>query len=197
MQLRRIDSWATRGQGKQGDLYHNRGPFDNVRFARRHWVVAAGKEGIMASRVKVGIGAAATAACALGAVLGAGPAQAAPSTQQISCGDQTLTIRVNNNHSSDNGGWSAAQIMAGGTGHLIPTSFTFSAYDVTTRTTLFSQTQPKGGGNGNQNQATISCSQTQTGVLADLLSPGDAIPPGATLTDIVTTSFTVTAVHKP
>ena len=148
----------------------------------------------MASRI-----GAAFAACAFGvaALLGAAPAGAAPSTQQILCGDQTLTIRTNNNHSSNNGGWSAAQIVSGGSGHLIPTSFTFSAFDVTTNTALFYGTQLKGGGNGNHNQSTITCSQTQTGVLADLLSPGDQVPPGASLTDIVTSTFTVTAVQKP
>jgi hypothetical protein len=127
----------------------------------------------------------------------ASPASAATSTQQIDCGATTLTIRTPDNHSSDNGGWSVGQIVSGGGGHLIPTSFTFSAYDVTTGTPLFTGTQTKGAGNANHNQSTITCSQTMTGALSDLLGPGETPPPGVDPTDTVTSTFTVTAVQKP
>jgi hypothetical protein len=140
----------------------------------------------------------AVAAAALGLGLAAAsPASAAPQTQTINCGRTLLTIRTPTDNSSDQGGWSVGQIVSGGTGHLIPTSFTFSAYDSTTGTTLFDGTTTKGGGHANANQPQISCSQTMTGTLADLLSPGETPPPGAALTDTVTSSFTVTAVPRP
>jgi hypothetical protein len=125
------------------------------------------------------------------------PASAAPSTQTLDCGSAgTLLVRTNTNNSSDNGGWSVAQVLPGGSGHLIPTSFVFSAYDDTTQQPLFSFTQPKGNGHANHNQQTVFCSSTQTGVLADLLDPGEQPPPGAALTDIVTVTFGATAVPK-
>lgn len=121
---------------------------------------------------------------------------AAPSTQDIVCAGQTLTIRTNNSNSGDNGGFSAAQIVSEGGGHLIPLSFTFSAYDVTTSTALFSDTQVKGNGHANQNQATTTCTKTFTGTLADLLQPGDTAPAGVALTDVVTATFTAVVVAK-
>jgi hypothetical protein len=142
-------------------------------------------------------GAGVTAVAVAATFAAAAPASAAPQTQQLTCDGQLLTIRTPTENSSDNGGWSVGQIIAGGTGHLIPTSFAFSAYDVTTQTSLFSGTQYKGNGQANHNQQTVTCTQTQTGTLADLLGPGETPPPGVNLTDIVTTTITVTAVPKP
>ena len=155
-----------------------------------------------------------SALVAVGAVgaLAAGtlPATAAPgdqnpsgngqSVQQLSCtGLGDVWIRTNNNNSSDMGGWSAAQIVGGdATGTLIPTSFTFEAFDVTTGHDLFpAGSQVKGGGNGNHQQATVLCTQQFTDTLANLLEPGDELPPGAQLTDTVTVTLTATAVHVP
>lgn len=144
--------------------------------------------------IRLGIGAALAGSALAAGVLLAPPAGAAQTTQQITCGGETLTVRANTNNSSDNGGWSAAHVSGGG--HLIPTSFSFSAFDNTLNTELFTFTQQKGGGNANQNQPSISCSQSMTGMLGDLLEPGEEPPPGASLTDIVTTTFVVTAVPK-
>jgi hypothetical protein len=137
------------------------------------------------------------AACAAGALLAAPAASAAQTTQTLTCDGQQVVIRTNDNNSSDMGGWSAAQIVSGGSGTLIPTSFSFAAYDVTTEQQLFSFTAPKGGGEANHNQQTMTCVQTETATLADLLEPGDEVPPGASLTDVVTATFTATAVHQP
>jgi hypothetical protein len=136
------------------------------------------------------------AAATIGGLAMTAPAQAAQSTQELNCGSLgTLLLRTNNNNSSDMGGWSTAQ-LASGKGHLIPTSFTFTAYDETTQQQLFTFTQPKGNGNANHNQQTVQCSFSQTGTLADLLDPGEQPPPGVSLTDIVTATFTATAVPK-
>ncbi len=124
------------------------------------------------------------------------PAGNGQSVQPFSCdGLGDLMIRTNNSHSSDSGGWSSAKIVSGAGGTLIPVSFTFSAYDVTTGTDLFSFTQVKGGGNANQQQMTYHCYQTMTGTLADLMEPGDEVPPGADPTDMVTATFSAEAVH--
>ena len=88
-----------------------------------------------------------------------------------------------------------ARIVGGG--HLIPVSIEFSAYDVTAGMPLFdSGLIMKGGGNGNQNQATVLCSETETGTLADFLQPGDTVPPGASLTDVVTFTIVANAIPK-
>ena len=89
--------------------------------------------------------AAAVIAASAGLAGLAGPAHAAQSMQTLSCGGQELTVRVNVNK-SPNGSWSAAQIVAGGPGHLIPTEFTGSLYDETLGQTLFAFNQVKGGG---------------------------------------------------
>ena len=141
--------------------------------------------------------AAALAAGLLGAgLVAAAPASAAQETQVLDCGGTQITVRTPTQNSSEHGGWSVGQVVSGGTGHLIPTSFGFSAFDVTQGVSLFSGTQYKGGGNANANQAQITCTQTTTGVLADLLGPGEEPPPGVALTDTVTLTLTVTAVPK-
>jgi hypothetical protein len=59
--------------------------------------------------------------------------------------------------------WSAAQIVAGGPGHLIPTEFTGSLYDETLGQTLFTFDQVKGGGNANRNQSAVTCTHSKSG----------------------------------
>ncbi|HKC28580.1 MAG TPA: hypothetical protein VKB75_11265 [Jatrophihabitans sp.] len=144
---------------------------------------------------------AATLAGAAGALLiGASTAQAARGglqEQPLSCNNgQQITVLTNVNNSSDMGGWEAVQVVSGGSGTLIPTKFELSAFDDTTQTTIFEGTQVKGGGHGNHNQPTVTCSNSQTSTLAELLTPGDQVPPGASLTDQVTFTITATAVSQ-
>jgi hypothetical protein len=143
---------------------------------------------------------AAVAALAIAAGAGlaglAGPAHAAQSTMPLTCDGQQLTVRVNTNHSSEHGGWGVGQVVAGGTGHLVPTAFSGSLVDnaPNVNRTLFTFAQAKGGGNANHNQPAVTCTQSETGVLGDFLNPGDTPPPGTSLTDPVTFTLTVTAV---
>lgn len=141
-----------------------------------------------------------------GALLAAGAliptaANAAQGTQPLACSDgSVLTVRVPDNHSSDMGGWSVGQVVDGGTGtgHLISVSFDFSAYDDTTKKSLFTGTQLKGGGNANHQQtATVTCSSSDTGTLGDMLDPGENPPPETSASDTVTFTLTVTAIPKP
>lgn len=124
----------------------------------------------------------------------AGPAHAAQSTQTLSCSGQELTVRVNVNK-SPNGGWSAAQIVSGGTGHLIPTEFTGSLYDQTLGQTLFTFDQVKGGGNANHDQPAVTCTHSESGKLGESLGPGETLPPGTSAEDHVTFTLTVTAIR--
>ena len=126
------------------------------------------------------------------------PAGNGQSLQLLSChGVGDLLVRTNQDRSSDNGGWSSAQIVEGGTGTLIPTSFSFSGYDETTGTDLIdSGALAKGGGSGNHQQGPLlTCTQTMEGALADFLDPGETPPPGVDPTDTVLLTFTVTALH--
>ena len=142
--------------------------------------------------------AAGTIAAGLGVAVLAGPAHAAQSTLPITCDGQQLTVRVPTSHSSSNGGWSVGQIVAGGSGHLVPTAISGSLVDTAPPApdqTLFTFDQVKGGGNANHNQPTITCTQSQTGVLGDFLNPGDTPPPGTSVSDPVTFTLKVTAVR--
>jgi hypothetical protein len=141
--------------------------------------------------------AAVTIAAGAGLAGLAGPAYAAQSTLPLACDGQQLTVRVNTNHSSQNGGWGVGQVVAGGTGHLVPTSFSGTLFDEAIDQTLFSFEQAKGGGNANHNQPAVTCTESETGVLGDFLDPGDTPPPGTSLTDPVTFTLTVTAVPHP
>ncbi|MGN6242621.1 MAG: hypothetical protein ACTHQ3_03000 [Motilibacteraceae bacterium] len=121
-------------------------------------------------------------------------ASAAASTDIYDCGALGgVAITTHGNNSSEHGGWGVGQTPDG---HLIPVSFTFSALDLTTGTTLFSGGSDKGGGNANHNQPTITCSQDMTGPLAGFLEPGDQLPPGTQPTDTVRVRFAVAAVQK-
>jgi hypothetical protein len=106
-----------------------------------------------------------------------------------------ITVLVNTSHSSANGGWSVAQVVDGGTGHLVPIAFSNVLTDDTTGATLFTFDRAKGGGNANQNKPTVSCQFSETCPLSRFLDPGDSPPPGAGLDDDVTLTVTVTAVQ--
>ena len=103
--------------------------------------------------------------------------------------------RAGQYQSQQPGGWGVGQVVAGGTGHLVPTAFSGSLVDNAVNQTLFTFDQVKGGGNANHNQPTITCTQSETGVLGDFLNPGDTLPPGTSPTDSVTFTLTVIAVR--
>lgn len=136
--------------------------------------------------------------CAAGMVAFASPASAKQSDMTFDCtGVGTVTVRVNSNNSSDNGGWGAAQVVNIG-GHGIPTSFGFTITDLANGVSV-SFVQPKAGGNANQNttgQHTM-CSQTSTGTVGDFLNPGEPVPPGMSATDPATGTVSVGVVYKP
>lgn len=125
------------------------------------------------------------------------PAVAAQQVQTFTCtsGGSTfdVSVRVPDNHSSDNGGWSVGQ-AADRSGHYIPTQFEFSAVDTTTGVTLFDGSAAKGNGNANQNQQQITCSSQSTAVASDFFQ--GTPPTGVSPTDTITLTFHVTAVPK-
>lgn len=144
---------------------------------------------------RVWAGAGITAVTMAAAFAAAAPASAAQQVQQASCSDLgQITIRTPSDNSSDNGGWSAGQILAGGTGHLIPTAFVFSATDDTTNQQLFNGTQIKGQGHANANQSTLTCRLTQQGPASVVF--GGPVPPGVGSDDTITFTILVTAVPK-
>lgn len=114
----------------------------------------------------------------------------------ITCNGQQLLVRTNDNNSSNHGGWGAAIVVDGGSGHLIPTSFSGTLFDQTTGTTLFTFAQSKGNGNGNNNQQALSCTSVQQDTLGNFAGPGEQLPPGTSPTDMVTFTINVTAVPK-
>ena len=140
--------------------------------------------------------AAVTIAAGAGLAGLAGPAHAAQSTMPLTCDGQQLTVRVNTNHSSEHGGWGVGQVVAGGTGHLVPTEISGSLVDNVIHQTLFTFDQVKGGGHANHNQPTVKCTTSDdTGTLGDFLNPGHTLPPGTSPTDPVTFTLTVIAVR--
>ncbi len=146
------------------------------------------------TRTAAALGTSATLAVAAGFV--AAPAHATLYTDTFLCDGVPTQITVAGNNSSENGGWGAGRISSG---TLIPTSFTFSAYDDTAGQYLFDpQGSQKGMGHANPNQATITCTQSMTATLADLIAengqPPMGLPDWASPTDIITQSFIVTAV---
>ena len=151
----------------------------------------------MRNRTRSAIAVAAVTIAAGAGLAGlAGPAHAAQTTLPITCDNgEQLTVRVNTNNSSEHGGWGVGQVVAGGTGHLVPTEISGSLVDNAIHQTLFTFDQAKGGGNANHNQPTVTCRASQTGVLSDFLNPGDTPPPGTTPSDPVTFNLTVTAVR--
>ena len=143
---------------------------------------------------RIGPGVAALALVGAGVVAAAPAATAAQGLQPLTCDGQDILVRVPDNDSNDNGGWNAATVVEGGTGTLVPVTFDISVYDVTLAREIFSAVQVSGGGHAHGNQATVTCSQMSTATLADMLEPGDEVPPGASLDDEVSFSLTVTAV---
>lgn len=140
------------------------------------------------------IAAATSAAVAALVVAGAPTALAAQSDQALTCDGVQLSVRTPDQNSNEHGGFSVGQVVMGGRGHLIPTSFTVGAYDDTQGFWIFGpNASVKGGGNANHTQQTITCTQDETATAADL---GGELPPGVDATDMVTFHLTVTAVPK-
>lgn len=152
------------------------------------------------SRAVALVGAAGVLA-ASGAMVAA-PAFAATETLVVTCSDgSTLTILVHDNHASQHGGWGVGAVVDGGSGKIIPTSFSTAAYDDTAGQYLFqSETTAKGGGQGNHNQAQVSCTQSMSDTIDNLIAqegpPNGGLPDWAKGSDTVTMTFTVTGVAK-
>lgn len=146
---------------------------------------------------RIGPALAAIGVAAAAAVLVAPAANAAQGTQPLTCDGHDIVVRTPDNNSSDQGGWSSARIVEGGSGTLVPTSFSIGAYDVTQDQLIFSFDQVGGGGHAHNQQSTITCTQTTTATLRDLLEPGDEVPSWASLDDEVTFTLTVTAIQQP
>jgi hypothetical protein len=94
---------------------------------------------------------------AAGAAAGvASSAHAAQQTIPLMCDGTLLTVRTPSN--SANQSYSVGQIVDGGSGHLIPLSFTFT-FTPTGGSTI-TQTSVKGGGNAGPKDATVTCTAT-------------------------------------
>src|SRR5215468_9665011 len=130
-----------------------------------------------------------TALVAVATMIAATTASATRVTDTVTCGGETLTLTVTNTSNENSVAWGVGTI-SGGT-HLIPTSFSFTAIDVTTNTVLFSDTQAKGKGNGLHNAAQITCNGTPESATA-----GELGIPGVDPADVIMVNFTVTAVPK-
>lgn len=130
----------------------------------------------------------ATAAVLGGGALTATPAGAAPgyqpnpagfgiTTMQGECGGQPTTVVTNGNHSSENGGWSAARVYGEHTVY-IPRSFAFTLLDATNGLVIVSGTQTKNAGP----TGSITCSFSEAAVddqgnpltFQDLIDAGQA-----------------------
>ena len=147
----------------------------------------------MTGCIRVGLGVAGAAALTLS---GMGSASAAQDLESVNCSDgSSIVVRVPQSHSSENGGWSVGQVVDGGSGHLIPTAFTVTLYDVTTGMTVFSEQQTKAGGKANHMQTPVTCTNMQSGTAGDFF--GADLPPGVSAGDTVTFTLTLMAVAKP
>jgi hypothetical protein len=133
---------------------------------------------------------------AAGAAFAASPAGAAQQLQTVTCNGHQLTVRVNTNHSSQNGGWGSAKIVSGGSGIGSPVAFRGRLVDTTLNQTLSTFNSAKGHGKAEHNQQTITCTQRINGTVGDFLPPDAQLPPGASLSDAATFTLTVVVVPK-
>jgi hypothetical protein len=132
----------------------------------------------------------ATVVVAVAAMIAAATGSASRGTDTITCGGDTFTLTVTNTNNDNSVAWGVGTISGGK--HLIPTSFSFTATDVSANNTvLFSDTQAKGNGNGQHNQAQITCTGSPESATA-----GELGIPGVNPDDVIVFNFTVTAVPK-
>jgi len=128
-------------------------------------------------------------------LVGLAPSYAGQTTDHVVCSGQNLTLRVNESNSSEHGGWGAVQVIAGGTGHLIPIAFSGTATDVTIHRVIFSFEGPKGGGHP-ASEGAESCVLHLDGTIADFYGPDEPLPAGVALTDVVSFDITALVIHK-
>jgi hypothetical protein len=80
--------------------------------------------------------------------------------------------------------------------HGIPVFTEFAAYDVTTKTLVFSGTETSGGGHAHRNQSTTSCVSVPEEVEAALIF-GEELPEGVSPADTIRLQFKVNVIVKP
>ena len=119
------------------------------------------------------------------------PAGAAQSTQTLDCAGHELTIRVNDSNSSDSGGWSAVQVVEGGSGHLTPVRFSGVLTDTTAAVELGAFSSERGNGHVPKSKAVTACTTSFDATVADFVEDLETLPPGVALDDAA--SFTLTA----
>lgn len=138
---------------------------------------------------------------AAGSAFAALPASAKQHPVNLTCGTQPVTVRANTNHSSPHGGWGSGKIVMGGSGVGSPIEFKGQVVDTATglmppNPIVFAFDAKKGSGKAEHNQHTITCTQTQTGMVSDFVPPGVQLPSGASPTDPATFTLTITVVPK-
>jgi len=127
-----------------------------------------------------------------GVLFAAGANAAGREPVTITCDGSTLTVLTQPSHHD---GWGAVQVVGNGT--LIPIAFSFTVVDVTKgNLLLFSDSHQKGGGRTPSGLAgsLATCTETQAGLLSEMLEPGEQPPPGTDLTDIITFTLTATVI---
>jgi hypothetical protein len=149
----------------------------------------------------------ATLAAGLGVAAGtiaftAGPASAATSVDHYTCDGQDVGILTHEPPAEHTSGWGAGHLVDGGSGTLIPTSFSRTVRDASKQDQDLVPVHlaVKGGGNANHHQDAVTCSQVFTSTLGELLqlwgpAPGD-LPDWADEADTIVVTFTVTAIPK-
>jgi hypothetical protein len=129
------------------------------------------------------------AAFAAAALAAAGVATAGREQQTLLCDGVPLTLTVTTTTNDNSVAWGVGTI-SGGT-HLIPTSFGFTAVDLTAGgVTLFSGTQTKGNGHALPGQPLVTCTSSEQSTAGALGIPG--VPPA----DVIELDLTVTAVLR-
>jgi secreted trypsin-like serine protease len=124
------------------------------------------------------------------AMIAVATASATRATDTITCGGDTYTLTVTQTSNENSVAWGVGTVSGGS--HLMPTSFSFTATDVSANNTvLFGDMQAKGKGNGQHNQEQITCAGTP-----ETATAGDLGIPGVNPADVIVINFTVTAVPK-
>ena len=136
---------------------------------------------------------------ALGALAGLGlvaattsvPAAAAQSAQVLDCAGHPVTVRINDNNSSERGGWASVQVLEGGSGHLTPVRFSGSLTDTTVGQVLGTFENVRGNGHVPRSRGVTRCTTSFDATVADFVENLEELPPGVSLEDAVTLEVNV------
>jgi hypothetical protein len=131
----------------------------------------------------------------IGTAAASGPAAPGKELTEIECPGLGL-VTVSTPKQGHGSSKSVGQIV-GEKGHGLPVSFTFTAFDVTTATVVFAETEQSAPGRARSDRTTTTCTGIPFEAPASVFFESHELPSGVAPTDTIRANFEAQVIVKP